>query len=94
MGSFLPLSYYGEFEPLVLAYDNQNSLFVGSYGEIAKVDTAGTYLFKASFNNNPVSVQGYFYVKAISCDSAGNVFTCGFFLTLLTLIPIRLQLFT
>lgn len=83
-GSFLwavslPLSYYGEFEPLALAYDNQNSLFVGSYGEIAKVDTAGTYLFKASFNNNPVSVQGYFYVKAISCDSAGNVFTCGFF---------------
>ncbi len=75
----LPLSYYGEYESLAATYDKQGNIFVGSYGEIAKVDTSGVLLFKKSLNNNPITQQLYLYVKALSCDSAGNVFACGYF---------------
>lgn len=73
------LSYYGEFESLGAAYDNLGNIFVGSYNELAKIDTTGNLLYKKQFNNNPVTTQLYLYIKSLSCDSSGHVYACGGF---------------
>lgn len=73
------LSYYGEYERMAAGYDHNGNIYIANYGEIAKVDTAGNFVFKKSFNNNPVSTQGYCNVTSLSCDYLGNVFVCGYF---------------
>lgn len=73
------LSYYGEFEPLAETYDHNGNIFVGNFGEIAKIDTAGNYLFKKQFNNNPITTNLLFNINSLSCNSYGDVFTAGDF---------------
>ena len=73
------LSYYGENERLATDYDHNGNIYIANYGEIAKVDTAGNFLIKKSFNNNRVSTQVYCNVTSLSCDYSGNVFVCGYF---------------
>lgn len=73
------LSYYGEFEPLATTYDHNGNIFVGNFGEITKIDTAGNYLFRKQFNNNPVTVNLYFSITSLSADNNGNIYAAGYF---------------